>query len=94
MYLLITVVVGDLKGISDFLFLLLALTTYGQSGISSSYGRARSLMSLLTVFLLLFFSGFFRGFFGLKTLFSLVGLILGLQGVFVSLIVSRVKTDL
>lgn len=95
MVLFITVLIGDLEGVLPrtlMLFLFLALWGLG---ISSRHGVISRLLVLsLATFLLLFHSGFAREFLSLGVLFGLTGLILGLWGLFVSLIVPRIETYL
>lgn len=100
MSLFITTIIDDFGDISSFLFLPVIIT-YGcnWNGISSSCNGATDLrlassvlLSLMPPFFL-FFLGLFLDFPGLSLLFSLVELILDLQGLLVSLIIPKIETD-
>ena len=81
MTFLIAVIANDFKNVpfralALALLFLLALATFSWSGISPSCSALRLFASSLAVLFLLFFSGFFRGLFGLRALLGLVGLTL------------------
>lgn len=99
MDLSIAVIAGNLR---DFLVMaltiiflvFLALATCSWSNISSSCGVFRPFILSLAVLLLLYFSGFFRRFFGLEALFDLVDIIFSMPSLFICLIVPKIETHL
>ncbi len=93
--LFVATIAGDFRDILGLFLLFLSLTTCGcgWSGISSSCGVRLFALSLTTLLLFLF-PGLLKGLLGLRALFDRIGLIFGLQGLFITLIVSRIKTYL
>ncbi len=95
MTLFVATIAGDFGDISGLRLLFLSLTTCGcgWSGISSSCG-VRPFAPSLAALLLFLFPGLLRGLLGLGALFGWIGLVLGMRGIFVSLIVPIIETHL